>query len=147
MSARFHHPGLVVPDLEKACTFYKDLLEIEEVSRFSWDPSNGDVADAVINLKNSAAEAIMLRGANFNLELFQYSSPQQHGNPAKMNPCDPGIRHIAFEFDDIFAACDRFKKGGGSLHNDPVDLGGTYAIYGRDPFGNVIELMQPITKD
>lgn len=144
MSAKFHHPGLVVPDLEKACTFYKDLLEIEEVSRFSWDRSTSDFVATVINLKDSAAEAIMLKGDNFNFELFQYSSPVQHGNPANKRPCDPGIAHIAFEFDDINAACQRFKQGGGTLPGDPVDLGGTLAIYGRDPFGNIIELMQPI---
>lgn len=143
MSARFHHAGLVVPDLEKACTFYKDLLGIEEVSRFSWEPSTGDFAAAVINLEGTAADAIMLAGENFNFELFQYSAPQQHGDPASRRPCDPGVRHIAFEFDDVHAACDRFKAGGGTLHNNPVDLGGTLAIYGRDPFGNIIELMQP----
>ena len=31
-----------------------------------------------------------------------------------------------------------------ALHNDPVNLTGTWAIYGRDPFGNIIELMQPV---
>ena len=61
-----------------------------------------------------------------------------------MRPCDPGIRHIAFEFDDLHAACDLFKAKGGTLHGDPVSLGHTWAIYGRDPFGNIIELMQPI---
>ncbi len=144
MSAKFHHPGLVVPDLEKGCEFYKHLLGIEEVSRFSWDLSNGDRAAAVINLEGSAAKAIMLKGDNFNFELFEYSAPEQHGNPATRQPCDPGIAHIAFEFSDIVAACDRFKAGGGTLHSDPVNLGNTLAIYGRDPFGNIIELMQPV---
>lgn len=144
MSVRFHHPGLVVPDLEKAKTFYQTLLGIEEESRFSWDPSEGDFAAEVINLKGSAAEAIMLKGDNFFFELFQYSAPEQHGDPSSRQPCDPGIAHIAFEFDDVKAACQRFKAGGGTLHNDPVNLGTSLAIYGRDPFGNIIELMEAI---
>lgn len=142
MSVRFHHPGLVVPDIEKACAFYKDLLEVEEVRRFSWDFKDGDFAAAIINLTGSAAEAIMLEGEGFNFELFQYSAPEQHGDPGTREPCDPGITHIAFEFDDIKIACQRFTEGGGSLHGDPVDLGHAKVIYGRDPFGNIIELMQ-----
>ena len=33
-------------------------------------------------------------------------------------------------------------RSGGDLHGDPVQLGNTWAIYGRDPFGNIVELMQ-----
>ncbi len=146
MSARFHHAGLVVPDLEKAADFYKHLLGLEEVRRFSWDPSVSEIVASVIDLKDSTADVIMLKGDGFHFELFKYSAPEQVGTPASMRPCDPGIRHIAFEFDDVAAACDRFRAKGGTLHGDPVSLGHTWAIYGRDPFGNIIELMQPIAE-
>ncbi len=143
MSNRFHHAGLVVPDLEQASRFYQELLGVAELSRFSWDKGDSDWVAKVINLEASAANAIMLKGDNYHLELFEYSAPQPRGNPAKDRPCDPGITHIAFEFDDIKVACERFKSAGGSLHGDPVQLGTTWAIYGRDPFGNIVELMQP----
>ncbi len=142
MPIKFHHAGLVVPDLEKANTFYCKFLKLTETLRFDWN-NNDDYVTDVINLKDSAAKAIMLKGDNYNLELFEYSKPEQRGDPAAERPCDPGIAHIAFEFDDIQEACQRFKDAGGTLHQDPVKLGQTWAIYGRDPFGNIVELMQP----
>ena len=38
----------------------------------------------------------------------------------------------------------RFKDAGGVMHSKPVRLDGLIAIYCRDPFGNIIELMQPL---
>ena len=143
MSNKFHHAGLVVPDLEQASQFYQALLDVTELSRFSWTATDSDWVAKVINLEASAAKVIMLKGDNYHLELFEYSAPEQRGDPAADRPCDWGIAHIAFEFDDIQAACQRFKAAGGSIHGDPVQLGTTWAIYGRDPFGNIIELMQP----
>lgn len=146
MATTFHHAGLVVPDLEKANTFYKHLLGVEELSRFQWDESDESQVNKVINLAGSAAKAIMLKGENYHLELFEYLAPEQQGNPESERPCDPGIAHIAFQFDDIDAACKRLIEAGGTMHHDPVKLGNTWAIYTRDPFGNIVELMQPVTE-
>jgi len=141
MQVNFHHAGIVVPDLDKGIAFYKYLLNLKESFRLEWDETKTYVGD-VINLQNSAAQAVMLEGDGFNIELFEYSAPEQQGDPSVRRPCDPGVRHIAFQFDDIDAACERFTKAGGTIHHDPVLLGSTLAIYGRDPFGNIVELMQ-----
>jgi glyoxylase I family protein len=142
MKVSFHHAGIVVPNLEKGIVFYQQLLDLKEQMRFEWDDTKDRFAEDVINLKESAAKAAMLEGDGFNVEIFEYTSPEQSGDPSDHRACDPGIRHIAFKFDDIKAACKRFVEGGGTLHHDPVLLGTTWAIYGRDPFGNIVELMQ-----
>jgi glyoxylase I family protein len=98
----------------------------------------------VIGLKDSAARVIMLEGANCHLELFEYSAPEARGDPRSERASDRGIAHMAFTFDDIDAAWQRFKDAGGVMHNKPVRLGDTMAIYCRDPFGNIIELTQPL---
>ena len=144
MTVKFHHAGIVVPDLDAGVAFYTALLQLDELFRFEWDQSSATPVEEVINLRNSAAKAVMLGGENFNVELFEYSAPDRQGDPAVRRACDPGIRHIAFEFDDINAACERFIKGGGTMHQGPVRLGSTWAIYARDPFGNIVELMQPV---
>jgi|TARA_B100000315_G_scaffold257265_1_gene305568 catechol 2,3-dioxygenase-like lactoylglutathione lyase family enzyme len=141
MKASFHHAGIVVPDLDAGITFYQNLLDLKEQFRQEWDTTSPVVED-VINLKDSAAKYVMLAGDGFNVELFEYSTPKPSGDPATRRPCDPGIRHIGFVFDDIVEACDRLIKGGGTMHHGPVQLGTTWAIYCRDPFGNIVELMQ-----
>jgi glyoxylase I family protein len=100
------------------------------------------LARQVIDVENSAADVIMLEGAGCYLELFEYHAPEPRGDPKSERASDRGIAHLAFSFDDIDAAWQRFEDAGGAMHNKPVRLGDTMAIYCRDPFGNIIELMQ-----
>jgi catechol 2,3-dioxygenase-like lactoylglutathione lyase family enzyme len=141
MAAKFHHAGIVVPQLEAGARFYSSLLGLEEAMRFQWEKDNDRIA-GIINLAGSAARLVMLQGDGFRVEIFEYAAPPPTGRPADLRPCDPGIRHVAFEFDDLPAACRTFVDLGGSLHRDPSDLDGVTAIYGRDPFGNIVELIQ-----
>ncbi len=39
------------------------------------------------------------------------------------------------------AALAELESLGGYRMNDPVDLGDGFVVYARDPFGNIIELM------
>jgi predicted enzyme related to lactoylglutathione lyase len=82
-----------------------------------------------------------MKGPNCYLELFEYESPEQRGDPNERRACDPGIAHIAFQVKDIDTVFDKFRVAGGVVHNSPVKVGEGYSIYCRDPFGNIIELM------
>ena len=144
MKVTFHHFGIVVPDLEAASRFYQQALGFEEEFRFGWEAGQSELAEQVIGVAGSAARVIMLKGAGCHLELFEYTAPEPRGDPRAERPSDRGIAHLAFSFDDIEAAWRRFKAAGGVMHNKPTSLGGTLAIYCRDPFGNIIELMQPV---
>ncbi len=56
--------------------------------------------------------------------------------------CDYGIAHLAFQVLDINTVFDQFVAAGGLVHNRPVRSGEACSTYARDPFGNIIELMQ-----
>ena len=94
MKVSFHHAGIVVPDLDQGVVFYKQLLGLEELSRFEWDQSRSNKVETVINLENSAAKAAMLTGDGFNIELFEYIAPAPTGDPAADRPCDLSLIHI-----------------------------------------------------
>jgi predicted enzyme related to lactoylglutathione lyase len=60
--------------------------------------------------------------------------------------------NLQIQFDDnslfptaLDAAAQPLLEAGGTMHHDPVNLGTTMAIYCRDPFGNIVELMQPVS--
>ena len=142
MGVTFHHFGIVVPDLDKASQFYQQALGFEEQYRFNWTAEHSPLVEQVIGIKDSAAHAIMLEGGGCHLELFEYSDPEPRGDPESERPSDRGIAHLAFAFDDVDAAWQRFKDAGGVIHNKAIQLGRSRAVYGRDPFGNIIELMQ-----
>ena len=142
MLVGFHHPGIVVSDLEKAQRFYCEALGFEPVRRDDWDQSYSEVVEKVIGVKNTAAKCLLLKGQNCFLELFEYLTPTSQGDPIQERANHFGIAHLAFQVTDIFAAFEKMKAVGAITHGEPVKVGAGYAIYCRDPFGNIIELTQ-----
>jgi catechol 2,3-dioxygenase-like lactoylglutathione lyase family enzyme len=60
-----------------------------------------------------------------------------------LNADSPGIRHLAFYVDDCKAEYQRLKDLGGIALGEPAgDDQSGYAVYCRDPFGNIIELAE-----
>ena len=140
MILAFAHPGIVVPDLEKAIDFYAKAFGFRLLSdQEGW--KNSPETDRAIGCPNSASRGAMLAGHNCFLELFQYSSPAQTASPpGQFLAHEPGIRHIAFYVDDVKKEFQRFLSVGGEPLGELVE--GATAIYGRDPFGNIIELAE-----
>lgn len=139
---KLHHPGIVVPDLEAGIAFYSRFLNLQEQFRFDWDESDRVAIERVIDMSDSSANAVMLKGDGYQIELFEYTAPRSAEIPGDRRASDLGIRHLAFEVDDIDSACEAFTSAGGSFHDTPQLLGNAMCIYGRDPFGNIIELME-----
>ena len=140
---RVHHIAISTPDLDRLVSFYRDVFGFEVIEEFEWEKGY-EAADQVTGLKDSAAKAVMLKGGDFHMELFEFQSPP----PKTLDPdrpvCDHGLTHFSFEVTDVQAVYDRLKKAGMRFHCPPEKLGdlGT-ATYGRDPDGNVIELQGP----
>ena len=142
MILAFAHPGLVVPDLEKARQFYQLMFGFEVISNEGWKDS--PEMDRAIGLKGSSCRGLMMKGHNCFLELFEYDSPSTEAMSALNSNADtPGIRHLAFYVDDCKAEYQRLKDLGGIALGEPAgDDQSGYAVYCRDPFGNIIELAE-----
>jgi catechol 2,3-dioxygenase-like lactoylglutathione lyase family enzyme len=142
MILAFAHPGLVVPDLEKARQFYQQMFGFEVVSKEGWQDS--PEMDRAVGLKNSSCRGLMMKGHNCFLELFEFDSTSSGKSSfSEINADTPGIRHIAFYVDDCKAEYQRLKNLGGiALGEQAGDDQSGYAVYCRDPFGNIIELAE-----
>ena len=137
-----HHTAMSSPDVERLAGFYCDVLGFERISEFAW-PVGYAPADAVTALEGSQARGRMLRLGNAFLELFEFASP----NPRPADPgrrvCDHGITHICLAVADLDSEYARLVAAGMEFHAPPQDLGADLrATYGRDPDGNVIELIE-----
>jgi glyoxylase I family protein len=141
-----HHVAISTPDLDKISGFYRDIFGFGMESEVAWKAGTelGALCDTIIDLKNSSAKSVMLRKGGMIIEFFQYSSPE----PKPMDPgrrvCDHGYTHICLEVQDIDEEFERLKNAGMQFHASPPkgEPGGLRAIYGRDPDGNVVELME-----
>jgi catechol 2,3-dioxygenase-like lactoylglutathione lyase family enzyme len=142
MPRRFHHAAISTPDLDRSIAFYRDRLGFEVVAEFAW-PRGTAAADEVMGLRDSSGRAAMLRLGDVRLELFEFATPSAHPSDPARPVSDHGITHLCFEVDDVQAEYERLLALGVPFTCRPRKVGpATFATYGRDPDGNVIELLE-----
>ena len=126
---RIQHVGLVVSDLDRSRAFYAGPLGLEEVPR----PANFTFDGAWFRF--GGTEVHLLSDA--------------HATGGAGQP-DPGAgkergmtHHLAFEVDDLDAACARLAEHGVELEGGPMPRGDGYVqVFFLDPDGHVLELFQ-----
>jgi catechol 2,3-dioxygenase-like lactoylglutathione lyase family enzyme len=137
----FHHAAISTPDLARCIDFYTNTIGGEVAWTFGW-PTGTPEADEVTGLQNSAADAAMLRIGDTYLEVFQFSSPQPDTRKSKRPVNNHGISHICLEVEDIQGEYERLKAAGMLFNCEPQSQDGSSMVYGRDPDGNVVELIE-----
>tara|TARA_B110000014_G_C20059608_1_gene551724 strand:- start:516 stop:989 length:474 start_codon:yes stop_codon:yes gene_type:complete len=138
-----HHIALSTSDLDRLVSFYCDNFQFEVVYRSQWRQS--PVIDRLVGLEGSAARTAMLGAGNTHIEIFEFLEPKGVEAETDRPVCDHGYTHFCLEVDDIEAEYERLLSGGMRFHCPPVDTrdsGSLLATYGRDPDGNVIELIE-----
>ncbi len=143
MIQRIDHTALSVPDMDKAIDFYGGVLGFEVEMNAGW-PSGAKPIDDLVGLQDSASKVAMLRLGDSRLELFEYQSPVGRPQDPDRPVCDHGIIHLCFSVDDVEAEYERLQTAGVRFNSPPVNMGREKCVYGRDPFGNVLELMQKL---
>lgn len=136
-----HHTAISTPDLERALAFYRDLLGFELILNAAW-PKGAELMDRITGLRDSASKFAMLRKGNALLELFEYESPVPKTGDPERPVNDHGITHMCLDVNDLDFEYERLKAAGMRFHSPPVDLGASRCVYGRDPDGNVLELLE-----
>ena len=138
-----HHTSITTGDRDRLVAFYRDLLGFEVVSQSEWAGGNA-VADAIFDLKDSAVKMAMLRTSNAYLEIFEFANPQGRAADPARPVCDQGVTHLCLCVTDIQGEYQRLSAAGMRFHCPPQGAGGVGgATYGRDPDGNIIELIEP----
>lgn len=138
-----HHASISTPDLDRAIGFYCGVMGGSLVRQGGWEKGALPDVDARLGLEDSATRMAIIRvGAAF-LELFEYASPQPKPKDPAETAADHGIRHICFVVDDCQAEYERLKALGMRFNAPPLLRGaGNCFTYGRDPDGNIIELLE-----
>jgi catechol 2,3-dioxygenase-like lactoylglutathione lyase family enzyme len=134
-----HHPALAVPDVQQALDFYCGVLGFEPV--MSADiPSGIAPMNQAFGIDDAGCKVRMIKKGNSCIELFEFNR-EEAGDPKR--PVNRiGITHFALASDDIEKDYEHLAANGVAF-NTPL-FGGAPArfAYGRDPFGNVIELLE-----
>jgi len=137
----FHHAAISTPNLERCIDFYTRVIGGEVAWTFGW-PQGTPEADEVTGLENSATNAAMLKIGETFLEVFEFSAPVAEPRRSMRPVNQHGITHICLEVEDIQAEYERLKAAGMAFNCAPKTQDGSSMVYGRDPDGNVLELIE-----
>lgn len=137
------HVGIVVEDLPAAVDFFVELgMELRGEGSVG-----GEWVDRIVGLEGVECDTAMLRtpDGNGRIELVKFDSPPadlaDRGAPANAL----GLRHLAFEVEDIEGAIARLRPHGAELVGEVVSYRDVYLLcYLRGPAGMIIELAQKL---
>ncbi len=141
MMMRFHHAAISTPDLSRSVLFYTELVGCQEAWAFNWESGSAE-ADAMTGLIDSAANAVMLKLGDSFLEIFEFSAPPPAPGDPERPVCDHGITHICLQVQDLHSEYERLRAAGMNFLSPPLTQESGYVVYGRDPDGNVVELIE-----
>ena len=136
------HTGITVPDMKQAVDFFTEVVGCKKAMSFGpFADDKGTFMQDLLNVNPRAKieQISMVRcGYGSNIELFQYSSPDQKDMTPKNS--DIGGYHIAFYVDDIKAAADYLKANNvktfmGPLPVDQGPAAGQSILYFTAPWG------------
>lgn len=142
------HTGITVPDIKQAIDFFTNIMGCKLAMSFGpFSDDKGTFMQDLLNVHPRAKieQISMLRcGYGSNIELFQYTSPDQKDATPKNS--DIGGYHIAFYVDDINAATEYLKSKNiktllGPLPVDQGPAAGQSIIYVIAPWGLQLELI------
>ncbi|NND54822.1 MAG: glyoxalase/bleomycin resistance/dioxygenase family protein [Gammaproteobacteria bacterium] len=136
-----HHAAISTPDLDRCIRFYTETIGGAVAWEFGWDKGT-PAADEFTGVPDSACRAAMLKIGETFLEVFEFSSPQQDARTELRPVHRYGINHICFEVTDIQSEYERLKNAGVPFNTEPMSQEGSTLVYGRDPDGNVVELIE-----
>lgn len=154
MIKSMNHVGISVADLERSIKFYRDAFRLEVVSRSEFGDEMLDKYGEryerkyrmVLGLESATGKVATLRSGTLTLELFEFKTPEPKTADPHHPVCDHGISHFCVEVADLPGEYLRLQSAGATFHCPPqIFFGGkALATYGRDPDGNVFELLELI---
>jgi lactoylglutathione lyase len=125
---RYLHTMVRVKDLEASLHFYRDLLGLVQTRRMDSEAGRFSLIYLAAPQDQSRADAEKSPEVEltFNWDSEDYQGGRNFG-------------HLAFEVEDIYAACQRLADGGVVINRPPRD---GHMAFVRSPDGISIELLQ-----
>jgi catechol 2,3-dioxygenase-like lactoylglutathione lyase family enzyme len=111
------------------------------------DPAelSGEWIDRIIGLDDVTVEVAMARAPDGSdvFEVVRFQSPSAGAQERAPAANRPGLRHVAFQVDDVRGVVDRVREAGWDTVGEIVDYKSMFLLcYVRGPEGLIVELAQ-----
>lgn len=139
--------GITVRDLDRATSFYQDVLGFTTVGE--WELAGSDIEHA-LGVFGTRLRIARLKLGDESIELMQFLAPRGRPMPVDTRSNDLWFQHIAIIVSDIDRAYAQLRghgvehasSGPQTLPDWNPNAGGISAFYFRDPDGNFLEILE-----
>jgi catechol 2,3-dioxygenase-like lactoylglutathione lyase family enzyme len=142
MILKLRHVGIVVKDMEKSLTFYRDLLGFKVISM---QEECGQYIEFMLAQAFVQVTTVKMEMPDGNIiELLQFQRPM--GPITKHEIFELGISHFALTVDDIEAEYLRLSEAGVGFNSGPILTPDKKhkVCFAWDPDGTYIEFVQAL---
>jgi catechol 2,3-dioxygenase-like lactoylglutathione lyase family enzyme len=134
---RAHHVGITVSDLDRAVAFYRDVLGLAVVDRFSVD---GEAFATGVGVDGASADFAHLDAGDVRVELVAYDPAGEAVDSGRVNR--PGTAHLGLSVPDLDRVYGSLPDEVETVSPPQRTASGTKILFVRDPEGNLVELLE-----
>jgi catechol 2,3-dioxygenase-like lactoylglutathione lyase family enzyme len=139
----FVHIGLVVEDLDETIRFLELLgFACGKPARYG-----GEWIERIIGVEDPKIEVVMVQGPDGNdvFEVVRFHSPSVRGEDQAPAANRPGLRHVAFQVNNLRSVVDQIREGGWDTIGEIVNYEDMFLLsYVRGPEGLIVELAEKL---
>jgi catechol 2,3-dioxygenase-like lactoylglutathione lyase family enzyme len=141
MRMKMNHVGLSVGNVDAAVAFYCDNFGMEKLSPIF--PFGGPDFSSVMGLQDASGRMCMVANDTVRIELFEFANPVPKPKDQDYPVADHGYSHFGIDVEGIEDVFAKLSAAGVRFHCPVTTFSsGMKAAYGRDPDGNVFEIME-----
>ncbi|MCU4974411.1 VOC family protein [Halobacteria archaeon AArc-m2/3/4] len=134
---RAHHVGITVSDLEESLEFYRDVLGLSVLDRFT---VSGDAFATGVGVDGATGTFAHLDADGARIELIEYDPDGPSCTAESVN--QTGAKHVGFAVADLEAFHDDLPEAVETLSEPQTTASDTSILFLRDPEGNLIEVIE-----
>jgi catechol 2,3-dioxygenase-like lactoylglutathione lyase family enzyme len=132
-----HHYGVTVTNLDEAVAFYRDVLGLDVLDRFS---VAGDGFATGVGVEDAAADFAHLDAGGTRVELVAYDPTGDDATAGSVN--QSGAKHLGFGVDDLDVFSEGLPEDVDTVSEPQTTASGTRICFVRDPEDHVVEVLE-----
>jgi catechol 2,3-dioxygenase-like lactoylglutathione lyase family enzyme len=137
MELSAHHYGITVADLDRAVEFYRDVLGLEVLDRFS---VSGEAIAAGVGVDGASGDFVHLDADGARVEVIEYVPEGEDASAAAVN--QTGAKHLGFSVSDLDSFYEDLPSDVDTVSEPQTTASGARILFLRDPEGNMVEIVE-----
>ncbi|WP_135824048.1 VOC family protein [Halorussus ruber] len=132
-----HHFGVTVTDLDRAVEFYRDVLGLDLLDRFT---VSGEAFSTGVGVDGATGRFAHLDADSARVELVEYDPEGEDPERDAIN--QPGAKHLGFAVEDLDRFYDDLPADVDTLSEPQTTESGTRILFLRDSEANLVEVIE-----